>query len=130
MRKYILVSIFSLCLTACASTHQQPSSTSASPKLDLADTSYLEQGKRDFQEGFYKRALQELLPVAADGNGEAQYAVGYMYYYGYGVSQDTNVGFFWIQRAAGQHYVPAIQALRSIQQNRTEHHRAYPSKLG
>lgn len=129
MRRLLFVSILSLLLSACATSHK-PSSPPVKPKLNIADTSYLEQGKRDFQEGFYKRAMQELLPIAVDGNAEAQYAVGYMYYYGYGVTQDTNVGFFWIQRSAGQRYVPAIQAMRFIQSNRVEHHRrAYPSRL-
>ena len=114
---------------ACATTHHKPAPASCTTdasrpdqqqKISLADESHLEYGKRLFEEGFYKRAMQELLPVAADGSAEAQYAVGYMYYYGFGVTQDTNVGYFWIQRAACQHYVPAIIALKSIQKKHTQ----------
>lgn len=78
----------------------------------------LQQGKRYFNSGYYKSALRDLLPLAVDGNVEAQYAVGYMYYYGAGVTQDTEVGYFWIHRAAKQHYQPAIKALTMITKNK------------
>lgn|SRR3990167_9142730 len=74
----------------------------------------LQQGKNDFTAGLYKGAMRNLLPLACDGNKEAQYAVGYMYYYGYGVAQDTDVGYFWISRSAKQGYKPAIEAVKTI----------------
>lgn len=92
-----------IALSGCAVT--------SSPRV----TSELEQGKRDFDGGYYQRAMRLLLPLACDGNAEAAYAVGYMYYYGYGVAQDTFVGTFWIIRSANQGFVPAKLALRSIQ---------------
>ena len=84
----------------------------------IAEASYLAQGKRFFQAGYYRQALNELLPLAADGNAEAQYAVGYMYYYGYGVAQDTDVGYFWICRSARQGYRPAQEAIRLMEQGK------------
>lgn len=77
--------------------------------------SELAQGKRYFQDGYYSRSLHQLLPLACDGNAEAQYAVGYMYYYGLGVAQDTETGYFWIKRSADQHFQPAIDALQTMQ---------------
>lgn len=76
--------------------------------------SYLQEGKRQFAAGYYREAMKVLLPLACDGVAEAQYAVGYMYYYGYGVAQDTVVGRFWIERAARQHFKPAERALHMI----------------
>ena len=76
--------------------------------------SELQQGKRLFDAGYYKRSMNYLLPLACDGNPEASYAVGYMYYYGYGVAQDTDVGAFWIRRSAAKGYVPAMQAANMI----------------
>lgn len=73
--------------------------------------SQLALGRRLFEEGYYRRSLHQLLPLACDGCAVAQYAIGYMYYYGYGVDQDTDVGAFWIERAAIQHFPPAEQAL-------------------
>jgi TPR repeat protein len=109
MLRIAFLSVFSLLLAACATTY--------SPQV----TSELQQGQRDFNSGYYKRAMHELLPLACDGNAEAQYAVGYMYYYGYGVTQDIDVGGFWIERSAKQHYKPAIQAKELISRENTKH---------
>lgn len=107
MIRMVLITLLSLSLIACA---KPPRS------ISTADISELQQGKRLFNEGYYKRAMRRLLPLACDGNCEAQYAVGYMYYYGYGVAQDTDVGYFWIKRSADQHFVPAMEALQLISQ--------------
>lgn len=102
MPRLIFIVLLSLSLFACA---KPPHS------FTPAQASELQQGKRLFVQGYYKRAMCRLLPLACDGNCEAQYAVGYMYYYGYGVAQDTDVGYFWVNRSAAQHYQPAIEAL-------------------
>lgn len=75
----------------------------------------VEQGKRSFVDGNYKQALHDLLPVAAYGNPEAQYAVGFIYYNGYSVTQDTESGIFWMTMSANQGYEPAKKALQEIQ---------------
>ena len=80
-----------------------------------ATQSELAQGKRLFDGGYYKSAMKQLMPLAANGNAEAEYAVGYMYYYGYGTIQDADTGTFWIQRAADQKFQPAVDALVLIQ---------------
>lgn len=90
----------------------------ASSLKNLRATSETQQGKRYFEQGYYKSAMRELLPIACDGSPEAQYAVGYMYYYGYGVAQDTDVGDFWINRSAKQGYQPAIHALEIMTQEK------------
>lgn len=92
----VLASLF---LGACASTQQ---------------SQQLEMGKLTFQSGDYKTAFKTLLPLAADGKPDAQYAVGYMYYYGYGVAMDPTSGEFWMRRAAKQHFGPALIAMKTI----------------
>jgi TPR repeat protein len=74
----------------------------------------LESGEYNFYLGFYKKAMRDLLPAAKNDNVRAQYAVGYMYYYGYGVLQDTEKGYYWISKAALAGNVNAINALRII----------------
>lgn len=88
----------------------------------------LQLGKMTFEAGDYKLAFHELLPLAVDGNAEAQYAIGYMYYYGYGPPQDEVVGLFWMNKAAGQYYAPAIEALEKIHQKNIKRkvHRTRP----
>lgn len=113
--------IFILCLLSCslfACATQQPLSTI---KMTPSTISHLQQGKRFFEDGYYKRAMQELLPIACDGNPDAEYGVGYMYYYGLGVAQDTDVGYFWIRRAANQRYIVAIKALEKIDSGQAVH---------
>lgn len=92
--------------------------THRDPSISLKDQSYLAQGERYFQQSYYKKAMRILLPLACDGNPKAEYAVGYMFYYGYGVAQDTEIGHFWIERAANKGYIPAIKALNMIAHNK------------
>lgn len=109
--KTILIGVLSLSLFACIvnnKLHPVP--------LTSGDASELQKGKQLFEDGYYKKAMHRLLPLACDGNAEAQYAVGYMYYYGFGVAQDTDVGYFWISRSAEKGYPPAVKALTMITQ--------------
>lgn len=109
MRRLIIVTLLSLTLFGCAHTYKTTS------------TSELARGKYYFKEGYYKRAMRILLPYACDGCPEAEYAVGYMYYYGYGVAQDTDVGHFWIQRAANCGNKAAQKALALMECQQEEH---------
>lgn len=109
--RFILLFFFSFLILACTPLNQQQA-------VSPAQLSELQYGKRLFEGAYYKRAMKELLPLACDGNSEAQYAVGYMYYYGYGVAQDADVGCFWITRAADKGFQPAIKALILINQHR------------
>lgn len=104
MKRILLICLVALSLVSCASN-------SSAPALSTSQVSYLQQGKRYFDEGYYKRAMRILLPLACDGIPDAEYAVGYMYYYGLGVAQDTDVGYFWIKRAADKRYIVAVKAL-------------------
>jgi len=107
----LVIFFLGLFLCGCAN------SPFASP---FATQAYLNQGKRDLAQGHYKLALKELLPLACDGIPQAQYAVGYLYYYGEGVSEDKEVGYFWIKRAAEKNYLPAQKALHIMATNRNE----------
>lgn len=89
------------------------------PPLRPDVQSYLDQASRLFSEYQYREAKQILYPLACEGVPKAQYAIGYMYYYGYGVQQDTDVGYFWIKRAADQGYAPALRAMGLIERNKT-----------
>lgn len=74
----------------------------------------LQLGKNTFNNGDFKQAFRQLLPLASEGNPDAEYAVGYMYYYGYGVSQDRETGIFWMDKAAKKGYAPAQKALQTL----------------
>lgn len=108
MLRFINILLFALCLSSCATWFHRPT---------VGERSELLQGKREFENGYYLDAMHRLLPLACDGDPQAQYAVGYMFYYGYGVGQDTVIGCFWIKRAADQGYPPAIEALKTTALN-------------
>ena len=63
----------------------------------------------DFQKGFaaaqsgdFVTALREFTPLAKKGNAIAQYALGNMYRWGQGVSQDYKTSVKWLRLAAEQ----------------------------
>lgn len=73
-------------------------------------------GKTNFDQKNYSEAYQELLPLAMKGNADAEYAVGYMYYYGKGAPKNRTLATEWISKAAAQGQAQAVKALRVIEQ--------------
>ena len=62
-------------------------------------------------------SVEQLKQAAAKSDPDAEYALGYMYYYGKdGVTQDTKTAQMWIQKAADQGQAQAIKALQLLQQ--------------
>lgn len=107
----VTISLIACTLIACVSPRAQ-----INPDLT--------KGQYYFDKGYYKSAIRQLMPPAIAGCAEAQYAVGYMYYYGYGVAQDTDMGFFWIKKAADSGFPPAIAAIDIIVKDRLKEERA------
>ncbi|MGC1183087.1 tetratricopeptide repeat protein [Legionella sp.] len=58
------------------------------------------EGVNSFRVEDYRTAFVRLKPAAERGQRDAQYAVGYMYYYGKGVVEDRKKAWFWIKAAA------------------------------
>lgn len=54
--------------------------------------------------------LPQIKRAAEEGDPDAQYALGYMYYYGRGVTQDMAQAKQWIKKAANQGQQQAVQA--------------------
>jgi TPR repeat protein len=71
-------------------------------------------GRYYFDTQQYTLALKMLEPLAARGNPEAQYAMGYMYYYGLGTHLDTQTAKVWFHMAAVQGCVKAMHALEMM----------------
>lgn len=62
----------------------------------------------------YRRTFLIALPQAEAGEAWAQYTVGYLYYYGLGVTLDKQAGKRWIGSAAAKGYEPARQAMQRL----------------
>ncbi|HAT6977215.1 TPA: sel1 repeat family protein [Legionella pneumophila] len=77
----------------------------------ITGTLNLREGIQCFKAQDYRKAFIRLKPEAQKGNPDAQYAVGYMYYYGKGVVEDRKKARFWITCAARAGQPDAIVAL-------------------
>lgn len=78
------------------------------------DAERFERGKQAYLDERYSRAFELLLREAEDGNHEAQYTVGYMYYQGQGVSQNDQAALRWIQASAAGGHARAVEALGQL----------------
>lgn len=88
-----------LALTGCATSTSTNSYAHARESFEVQD---------------YKTAFAEVQTPAAEGNAEAEYALGYMYYYGKGTEANQELGKKWIARSAAQGYDTALQAYQMI----------------
>ncbi len=87
----------------------------------------LRDGIRSFQVQDYRRAFIRLKPEADKGSPEAQYAVGYMYFYGQGVVEDRKKALHWIKCAADAGYPDAVKAMK-ILFDPSKRHKLAPAK--
>jgi septal ring-binding cell division protein DamX len=62
-------------------------------------------------------SVEQLQQAAEAGDPDAQYALGYLYYYGKNVSQNTQIGLNWIKRASVQGQEQALEAMRTLAPN-------------
>jgi TPR repeat protein len=60
----------------------------------------------------YEKVFQLVFPLAANGNADAQYTLGYLYFHGLGTEKSEAQAMNWIQRAAAQGHTKALQALK------------------
>lgn len=74
----------------------------------------LREGIQSFSVQDYRQAFIRLLPEAEKGQADAQYAIGYMYYYGQGVVEDRRKAWLWITRAAKAGQKDAQTAMRLL----------------
>jgi TPR repeat protein len=100
--RYLLISSVLLC-SACVTTDKDRDRLQAEAQLDLA--------REQFLRDDYESSAITLLPLVRDGNDEAQYSLGYLYYYGLGVPRNMNYGRQLIQASAEQKNERAIEAL-------------------
>ena len=93
-----------------------PACSSSAKKEALEnDSKYiLAQAKQAYFEEDFRKVFQLLFPLAASGNGQAQYTLGYLYHHGLGVEKSDQQAMNWIQRAAAQGNKKALEALKNV----------------
>lgn len=67
--------------------------------------------RQALERGNFETALEQLKPLAADGDAAAQFALGSLYYRGRGVPQDYGSAALWLDRAARQDHLQAQSLL-------------------
>jgi hypothetical protein len=72
-----------------------------------------------YKAGDYEKAYQELILEAEEGDTDAQYYIGLMYWNGYGVEQDKNKAMEWFKRSSNNHE-NSIQRIRRIRNKKLE----------
>ncbi len=105
------VSVLVACTSAPVKHHANTESVSQRREAQQAQFT---QGKALFLNKQYAAAAAILLPLAKQGHSGAQYTVGYMYHYGYGVPRNEKESVRWIATAAGRGNPQAKQALERI----------------
>lgn len=81
-------------------------SLSSAPLFSMADTDGLTNNM----------SFEQVKQAAAQGDPDAEYALGYMFYYGRGTPRDEDSARLWIGKAAAQGQPQAIKALQLLNQ--------------
>ncbi len=102
--------IFAL-LSACASS---PDIQTTKPAQTF-DMVIYNKARAAFEAGNYKTAASLFDPLAENGNADAQYSLGYLFYHGKGVQKDLKQAMYWFNQSAKQGNEKAIAALNTIE---------------
>lgn len=115
-----LIALLLLLTSACTTVpvdHDQPSATA---RLETQQKMF-NQGKALFLDQQYAQAANIFLLLARQGHTDAQYTLGYMYHYGYGVPRNEKESIRWITVAAARGNTLAQKALEKINSSRDQH---------
>ncbi|PCF94626.1 tetratricopeptide repeat protein [Vreelandella nigrificans] len=77
----------------------------------------LEAGLAAYHAGEHETAMQELRPLAEQGDAEAQYRLGYMYNRGWGIRSNGVEALKWWHLAAEQGHLPAQYKIGDVYEN-------------
>lgn len=97
----VLITTVCFSLTACMSAQQR------------YDQDYII-AKHNFDQQDYTTAFRKIKVPAKAGNPNAQYALGYMYYYGKGTVENPKLARYWFQQAAQRGQSDAQKALQTM----------------
>ncbi|HHH49344.1 MAG TPA: sel1 repeat family protein [Gammaproteobacteria bacterium] len=104
--------VVTLGLPGCTSAPVGPAARTASPQEVSA--AMFERAKLLYLSKDYAGAADLMRVLARRGHLEAQYVLGYMYYYGLGVPRNEKEAIRWITTAAARGHPKAMQALRVL----------------
>lgn len=106
--KFLIASLTALGLSACAGQAGYGNQTVAQNAQQNIQGVHAYHGSTS--------AFARLKANAEQGDPDAQYGIGYRYYYGIGVKQDTAKSLAWFEQAATHGQTQARQALKLIKE--------------
>ncbi len=109
-----------LLLSACTTVPVDNDRPSTATRLEIQQKIF-EQTKVLFLNQQYTQAANALLILAKEGHIDAQYTIGYMYHYGYGVPRNEKESIRWITTAAARGHPQAEEALAKINAAHDQH---------
>jgi len=101
-------------LAACTTVPVESPPKKASPE-EISATLF-ERAKALYLSKDYADAASLMLLLAQRGHLQAQYVLGYMYYYGQGLPRNEKEALRWITTAAARGHPKAIEALKQLEQ--------------
>lgn len=119
--KYIrILSVASTALlfSACSTHHGMGGESSSMQDATIASSAC--SGNQFLQK--FGCSVTRITAAARGGDADAQYALGYMYYYGIGTPRDESTAVMWIDKSAAQGQPLALRAKRMIAQGSSFHH--------
>jgi len=105
--------LFIVLASACTTVPVETGRPTAAARQEMQQKSFA-QARALFLNKQYTQAAEILLPLAQQGHAGAQYTIGYMYHYGYGVPRNEKESTRWITLAAARGYPQAQAALARI----------------
>lgn len=117
-RQFVILCAF-IALSACTASPPKDEPTQAGINQQL-----FQKAKSAYLSGDFKTAAALFDNLAQNGDHEAQYSLGYMYYYAKGVTRDLDKAMYWFKVAASQGNPEAKQALITINKRIAEQKQA------
>lgn len=93
-----------LLLAGCSTSPEKTAPQTPEEVMNAAHRAYAAEN--------YEQVFQLVFPLAAAGNADAQYTLGYLYFHGLGTERSEVQAMNWIQRAAAQGNKKAREALK------------------
>jgi TPR repeat protein len=106
-------------LAGCSTTAPSTPSNSVSSRETAMKGTFM-QGKVAYLSGEYARAREIFMPLASQGHPEAQYVLGYLFFYGLGGDQDLALAQQLFRLSAEQGHADALRAIMLIRQGREQ----------
>ena len=101
--KLLLAVLLAFSISGCSTTPEQ---------APMDPQAVLKEAHKAYAAEDYAKVYELVFPLAASGNADAQYTLGYLYFHGLGTEKSEAQAMNWIQRAAAQGHAKALQALK------------------